>query len=105
MIDIKKGRYYKDRHNRLAHVVSEKIIPLDVYAVLYSPAEPNFHNLFFVKKDGSIDELDTDPMDLVIDVTCPHCDGRGHYITRIGPDDYRRRSCEKCGSKGYKLSK
>jgi hypothetical protein len=105
MIELTKGHFYKDRNNRLALVVSDKIIPLDVFAVLYVPSQPNFHNLFFVKRDGTIDELDPDPMDLIKDVTCQNCKGRGHFLAWVGPDEAAKKPCDKCGSKGYKLLK
>lgn len=108
MIELKKGHYYKDRNNRLALVVSDQLVPLNTFAVLYAPSQPVVSNLFFVKKDGSIDELDEDPMDLVKEVTCTNCDGRGQFLVRVGPgsaDEAQRRACSQCGSKGYRLSK
>lgn len=105
MIELKKGHYYKDRNNRLALVVSDLLIPLNMFAVLYAPSQPVVSNLFFVRKDGSIDELDEEPMDLVKEVTCTNCDGRGQFLARVGPDEAQRRACSQCGSKGYRLSK
>ena len=122
-VELRRGRFYLDGKKLLVRVVSGEMKPLPVFAALiYHPERPgdtsyanldmnsldslNPDNICFVRKRGK-DEKDTmftrRWTDLVEDVTCGLCDGRGEYPRKMDADEYRRVPCYMCCSRGFSL--
>ena len=112
---MKKCRYFINRSGKLVKLISDVLLPFELYIALVEPEKPNIGNLYYVKSNGNCQYVpinvtklgpcrQTD-FDLVEDITCCRCDGRGVASTWLGIDHYERRNCYDCKGSGYKLAK
>lgn len=104
MLQMQKNHFYLDTKNRLVQVISDKVAPFDLFLALAEPKDPRSNNLYFVRSDGVTDGCED--LDLMQDVTCLRCRGRGNFLTMTGPDEAVRHVCYDCGTNGHmKLDK
>lgn len=100
-MQIKKNYFYLDRNRNLVRIVSDKLSPLELFVALRYPETPNSKYLFFIRADGK--PLKEENGELILNVTCPLCNGRGQFLHKVDVDTAERRVCHVCTGTGYRI--
>lgn len=100
MLVVGKYRYYRDRSGRLARIISDRLVDTDLFVAVVNPNVPEYSNLVFVNMYGMA-ERGNDQYDLISDVTCGLCNGKGTFLSYGGPDTAILRPCHVCSTKGH----
>ena len=94
-MDISKHRYFISRTGLIVKIISERLDPFDLYVAYTIPKD-----IYFVNgTDGRSKERTSD--DLIKDITCPQCNGKGVFISIVEKDMACKRDCVRCQKKGY----
>ena len=99
-MDISRYRFFFSRGCNLIRIISDRLEPFDLYVAMECPKNTN---IYFVDSTGhAIRHTNDDFMDdLIRDITCPQCNGKGTYIRILERDTVKKETCHRCQALGY----